>query len=230
MKLLTNIKTFAYNKASLMAFIRGATGDELDAAFGKNFEDYEWQLGQTLALYAYFLDESINITSTFPNLILCDNIYDIQKSSSATLEFFSNSSLRTLINSSRYASGILVESLISKSITTSSSSNAAVTSTLTLSVTDKHLNGEEFLLFDAYITDARDYGTSYITINGYTLLTLYSGTKSFVKVADSNDFATWGITTPGNYDIVLRAETGSKTQRATARIYVTSTISYNRGE
>lgn len=66
-----------YNRASYLAFVGEVTGDQLDAAWGKHNDEFIGGLGMQLAMYAKWKDPSINIEEEFPNLIQCDNIWEI---------------------------------------------------------------------------------------------------------------------------------------------------------
>lgn len=63
--------------ASYLAFVGGVSGDQLDASFGKNNEGSISGLGLALAMYAKFKDPTIDIATTFPNLIRCNTLDEI---------------------------------------------------------------------------------------------------------------------------------------------------------
>lgn len=61
-----------------LVFIKETAGDELDAAFGKNNEEDTKGVGLALAMYAKFKDPTIDINTTFSNLIQCDTLDEIK--------------------------------------------------------------------------------------------------------------------------------------------------------
>lgn len=93
--------------ANYLAFVRGASGDELDAAFGRNNEDLIQGLGTSFAMYAKFKDPGIDIDITFPNLIQCDTLDDIATGTPneicALSEMKNNNDIMSLIVKSRFA-------------------------------------------------------------------------------------------------------------------------------
>ncbi len=90
--------------ASYMAFCGNVNADMLDAAFGKNNEEYITGLGRQLAMYAWFKGDS-KITYPFTELSKNNNMVDIVSIGKGLREIYENSTLHTFLESEAYAIG-----------------------------------------------------------------------------------------------------------------------------
>lgn len=87
---------------SYSAFVANVNTDSLDSAFGKNNEAFVHDLGQQLAMYAWF-NGTDKASSPFTNLITKNTFAECLSSQEALPEILTNSHIVSLIRTSPYA-------------------------------------------------------------------------------------------------------------------------------
>lgn len=106
---------------SFMAFCTNANAGSLDAALGKDVEEYVNYIGLQLAMYAWFKGDS-KTTYPFTNLKTCKTLAEILGNASARNEIYANTNLLTmLINSPYYVVNIANSAQCLKEICSSAS-------------------------------------------------------------------------------------------------------------
>ena len=110
------IKTDSY-----LAFCANVNANSLDAALGKNVEEYLNYIGLQLAMYAWFKGDS-KTTYPFTNLKTCKTLAEILGNASARNEIYANTNLLTmLVNSPYYVVNIANSAQCLKEICSSAS-------------------------------------------------------------------------------------------------------------
>ena len=170
LNLINNMEVGGGCYASYLAFIRGATGDELDAAFGKNNEDYLTGLGEALARYAIYKNPTLNIETDFANLSKCNSFYEIVTTKAAVNELINNADLLSLCNINHFTSQLMYLN------------NA---SSILYTTEGKELDSADFT--SSYFTaSAADSGLSFSNNTGT------SNTGNYVDIVSNNTFPTNG--------------------------------------
>lgn len=92
---------------SYLAFVTNASSTSVEAAFGKNNSERVAGIGLALAMYARYFTPSLNINTTFSNLLKCETLNEICSNNAALIEACSNSHIVNLIGSNDYAKNMV---------------------------------------------------------------------------------------------------------------------------
>ena len=188
-----------YNLSSYFAFIAAQNETTLDAAFGKNNEEFILDIGKQMAMYAWF-NGADKTENPFLNLI------GMSKLSDMTLETFEeiaiNSYTRSLVKSSPFAidkAFVLYEHIDGGGYGTS-------TETYTITVTEKDLKRP----FYFYYLLSCYHVASKLTLSIGTETYSITGTQGGNRISDSfSGMKEWhelGITTSGEYTLTCTQE------------------------